>query len=170
MSIPQLGLRITQPNLQLYITDPNLQVHTQPPDLALKTIEPEVIIDLRSSFNSMGLKDIDAFMKDFTANARATVLKGIERRADEGDALGKAKGPSIGQLADQASKPEEKQLVIGLMPEAPPEISAKLGTIDGEYTPGDVSVHLEIGKVNGVFTWGKVEGYLEGQSIIDIKA
>lgn len=170
MSIPQLGLIITPPNLKLYIKAPDLDINTRAPDLTVRTTSPEVIIDLRESFNSMGLKDIAAAMRDVVEEARATVLQGIERRADEGDALGRANGPSVTALADEASKPREKKLEIGLMPSVPPKISAKPGMIKGYYSPGDVSVRLNRGEVNGDFRWGTIEGYLEGESSVDIKA
>ena len=169
-AIAQIGITITQPNLDLHIRHPDLDIHTQSPDLALKTTKPEVIIDLRESYNSMGLKDIASSMQSFVEDAKQTVLAGIQRRADEGDALSNPKGPSVVQLAYQAAQPKEKQLHIGLMPSVPPKITAKLGKVEGIFTSGKVSVKLNPGQVKGVFTWGKVDVYLERQSSIDIKA
>lgn len=169
MSIPQLGLRITQPDLKLYIKEPDLGIQTQAPDLTIHTTDPEIIIDLRQSFNSMGLKDIGALAQEVSETSKATILKRIERTAHDGDLLGKAKGPSVTQIAAQSVEPEEKKLEIGLMPAAPPEISVTLGSLKGDYSPGDVAVKLDNGEVKGFFTWGKIEGYLEGESSIDIK-
>lgn len=166
----QIGMKITQPDLKLQIKAPDLIIHTQKPDLEIHTTPPEVIIDLRESFNSMGLKDIDALARTESDAAKQTSMEGIERRAQEGIALEKAKGPSSAQLAVKASEPKEKKLAIGLMPDTPPRITVKTGGVKGNYTKGDVNVKLDLGEVNGDFTWGKVDVYMEREPYIDIRA
>jgi hypothetical protein len=166
----QIGIKITPPNLQLAINPPDLQIHIQKPDLDLRITKPDIIIDLHESFDSMGLKDIASTEKTVRDEANQTVAKGVVRRVQEGIALEKAKGPSVTQLAVKASKPEEKQMGIGLMPARPPKITAKLGAVKGIYSAGDVAVNLDLGDVKGSFTWGKVDIYMERQPQIDIKA
>lgn len=166
----QIGIKITPPDFQLRIKAPDLNIHTRQPDLEIQATKPEVIIDLRESFNSMGLEDIAAMAKSIGDKAKQTATDGVERRAQEGIALEKAKGPSVIQLADAASKPAEKHLVLGLMPDQPPRISVKTGGVQGMYTPGGVAVKLDSGEVQGDFTWGRVDVYMEREPYIDIRA
>ncbi|MDR3562385.1 MAG: DUF6470 family protein [Negativicutes bacterium] len=166
----QIGMKITPPDLNLSIKPPNLELHINNPDLEIHTTKPEVIIDLRESFNSMGLQDIAAVAKSVSDEAKQTAIKGIERRVEEGTELAKAKGPDSAQLAARDAHSEEKQLVIGLMPEAPPRITATRGSVKGIYTPGDVAVKLDSGEVKGDFIWGKVDVYMEREPYIDIRA
>ena len=166
----QIGIKITQPDLNLRIKAPDLNIHTQQPELDLHTTQPEEIIDLHESFDSMGLKGIASVAKTIGDEAKQTALNGGERRAQEETELEKAKRPSVSHLADRASKPQEKQLLIGLMPDAPPRITAELGIVKGNYTPGDVVVKLDSGEVKGNFTWGTVDVYMEREPYVDIRA
>jgi hypothetical protein len=166
----QIGLKIIQPNLNLKTTQPDLQMKTTPADLALKITQPEVIVDLRASFNSMGLQDTYSFSASNLAAAKEAFLQGLDRRVAVGHELADPHGPPVGKIVTDASKPPEKQLVIGLMPSAAPEISANLGTIEGKYTPAHIETKLNEGKVTGDFTWGQVDVYMEREPSIDIKA
>lgn len=166
----QIGLKITQPNLNLKTTQPDLEMKTTPADLALKITQPEVIVDLRDSFNSMGLQDTYAFSESNLEAAKQAFLQGLDRRVSVGHQLAEPHGPSVGQIVSEASKPSEKQLVIGLTPFVPPHISAQLGTIEGKYTPSHIDTKVTEGKVTGDFTWGRVDIYMEREPSIDIKA
>jgi hypothetical protein len=166
----QIGLKITQPNLNLKTKQLDIQLKTTPADLALKITPPEVIVDLRASYNSMGLQDTYSFSESNLAAAKQAFLQGLDRRVSIGNQLADPHGPSIGQIAGEASKLPEKQLVIGLTPSVPPHISAKLGTIEGKYTPAHIDTKVNEGKVTSDFTWGQVDVYMEREPSIDIKA
>ncbi|GMB01690.1 DUF6470 family protein [Pelosinus sp. IPA-1] len=166
----QIGLKITQPNLNLKTTQPDLQIKTTPADLALHIEQPEIIIDLRASFNSMGLQDTYTFADSAAQAAKEACLQGIERRVSIGNQFTEPHGPSAGQIVAEASKPPEKKLVIGLMPSVPPEISAKMGTVKGTYTPAHINGKFNEGKVTSNFTWGRVDIYMEREPYINIKA
>jgi hypothetical protein len=165
----QIGMKITPPDLKLRLKHPDLNLQITQPNLELAITKPEVSIDLRDSFNSMGLKDISTSMRDFVADAKDTIAKGIEQTVANTKALEDPKGPSVVDLAYQDSRPEEKQLVIGLMPSVSPRISAKLGSVQGTYTPGSVQAKLNPGEIGGDFTWGTVDVYMEREPYIDIK-
>lgn len=166
----QIGLRITPPDLALHIRQPDMVLRTTPPDLALHITQPEVIIDLRPAFNTMGLADIGYLEEQFVADARNIAQQGIARRVAQGNELADPHGPSIGAVADRASKPPEKQLGIGLVPAVPPRITASNGEVQGFYRPGAVEVRPVRGAVNGEFRWGRVDVYMEREPYIDIKA
>jgi hypothetical protein len=166
----QIGLKITQPNINLKITQPDLQIKTTPADLALQIEQPEIIVDLSASFNSMGVQDTYAFASSAAQEAKAACLRGIERRVSVGNQFTEPHGPSAGKIVADSNTPPEKQLVIGLMPSAPPEISAKMGTIKGTYTPAHISTKFNEGKIVNNFTWGRVDVYMEREPYINIKA
>lgn len=167
----QIGLNITPPDLKLRITRPDLQLDTKPADLQLSIERPEVLIDLRESFNSMGLQDPATLTKECAEKAQQTLLNGIERRVKEGEEFSDPQSPSVAKIvsASAESAIPKKELVLGLMPSAPPKISAKLGSIKGEYAPGDINVRLRRGELNGTFAWGRVDVYLEREPYIDIR-
>ena len=165
----QIGLTIQKPDLKLQIKAPEADIKIQSPSFDLQIDNPEIFIDLRQSFNSMGYKDIQTFSDEFIADAKQTAQAGIERVVSEGYALSKPKGPSVGQLSFQDSLPSEKEVQIGLIPSVPPKITAQMGQVKGTYTPGGVKVNLDPGKLNGNFTWGKVDVYMEREAHIDIK-
>lgn len=166
----QIGMHITPPDLALQIKSPDAVIKTTPPDLDLAITPPEVIIDLRPCFNTMGLADIGYLEEQFIADAQRTAGQGIERRVAEGAELANPHGPSIGAIADAASKPPEKQLVIGLVPAVPPRVTARGGSVKGFYRPGTVEVRLIRGEINGDFRWGRVDVYvyMEKEPYIDI--
>lgn len=168
----QIGMMITPPDLRLHVTQPDMQLQVRPCDLELRIEQPEVIIDLRQSFDSMGLQDSTALARSCAADARQTVMRGISRRVQEGDALAQPHGPSVGAIvaASAASERPPKELVITAMPAVPPKITARLGAVRGSCTPGAVYVQLNPGAVQGDFTWGQVDVYLARAPYIDIKA
>lgn len=166
----QIGLTIQKPDLKLTIKAPEADIKIQPPNLDLQIDNPEIFIDLRQTYNSMGYKDVQTFTDDFIADAKQTALAGVERVVSEGYALSKAKGPSSGDLAFEDSLASEKEVEIGLIPSAPPKITAQMGQVKGIYTPGSVKVNLIPGALNGEFTWGKVHVYMEREPHINIKA
>ncbi len=168
----QIGIKITPPDLKYKIKQPEADIKIRQADLQLKIEKPEVIVDLRQSFNTMGLQDIDTLSRSMGDEAKQTLLKGIERRVTEGEELAKPKGASVGKIvaASAATEIPKKELVIGLMPAVPPKITARLGQVKGFYTPGNVAVKLDKGELNGTFTWGKVDVYMEREPYIDIKA
>lgn len=166
----QLGLNITQPNIKLKITAPDIEMKTTPANLELKIEPPEVMVDLRGSFNSMGLQDTYSFADSALQEAKQSFLQALDRRVQLGDQMTDPHGAPIGQIVAQASKPSEKELVIGLCPSVPPRISAKLGTIRGTYTPSRIESKVNEGTITNNFTWGKVDIYMEREPSIDIKS
>lgn len=166
----QIGIKITPAKLNLAIKQPELDLSPKPADLALHTEYPEVIIDLRESFNTMGLQDIVSLEKTEAAEARKTVLSGIERRVADGEKMREPNGPSVAKIVSD-SAPQmilKKELKLGLMPEAPPKISAKLGSIKGSYSPGNLNGNYTRGTITGDFAWGRVDVYMEREPSIDI--
>lgn len=166
----QIGIQITQPNLNIKTTQPDLQLKTTPADLALQIEQPEVIIDLRASFNSMGLQDTYTFADSAAKEAKQACMRGIERRVSVGNQFTEPHGPSAGKIVAESSNPPEKQLVIGLMPSVPPDISAKMGTVKGTYTSAHINGKFNEGKVTSNFTWGRIDVYMEREPYINIKA
>lgn len=167
----QIGLNITPPDLQMKMTRPNLSLESKSADLQLTIEQPEVFIDMRDSFNSMGLQDAATFTSSFVNDARRTVMRGIERRVREGEELGDPHSASAGQIAAASaeSTKTKKEVEIGLMPDTFPKISAKLGKIESRYTPADFTVRLDAGQVKGDFSWGRVDVFLERAPYIDIR-
>lgn len=166
----QLGLNITQPNINLKITAPDIKIKTTPANLDLKIEPPEILIDLRASFDSMGLQGTYSYANSLAEEAKQACERGIDRRVSIGNQMANPHTPSIGKIVAEASKPPEKEVVIGLSPTEGPKISANLGTIKGTYTPAHIDVTVNEGKITNNFTWGKVDIYMEREPSIDIKS
>lgn len=166
----QIGIKITPAKLNMAIKQPELDLSPKPANLSLHTEYPEVMIDLRQSFDSMGLKDIVSLEKETAAEGRKTALSGIERRVADGERMAEPNSPSVAKIVSDSAPRMilKKELKLGLIPEAPPKISAKLGSVKGSYTPGDLNGNYIRGTVNGAFTWGRVDVYMEREPSIDI--
>ncbi len=165
----QIGLNITQPNLNLKTTYPDIQLKTTPAKLELAIEPPEVFINSQASFDSMGLQGTYSFASSSLEEAKQAFLQGIERRVSVMRQMEDPSSGSVGQIVAAASKPPEKQLVIGLSPSVTPEISAQMGTIKGTYTPARIQSNVKEGTTANNFTWGKVDIYMEREPSIDIK-
>ncbi len=165
----QLGLKITQPNINLKITAPDIKMKTTPANLDLKIEPPEILIDLRASFDSMGLQGTYSYANSLAEEAKQACERGIDQTVSIGRQMADPHTASIGKIVAEASKPPEKEVVIGLSPSVGPEISAKMGTIKGNYTPAHIDVTVNEGKITNNFTWGKVDIYMEREPSIDIR-
>lgn len=166
----QIGIKITPAKFDLAIKQPELDLSPNSAELSLHTEYPEVIVDLRQSFNTMGLQDIITLEKTEATEARKTVLSGIERRVADGEKMREPKGPSVAKIASDSAPRMilKKELKLGLMPETPPKISAKLGSVEGRYTPGALNGNYIRGTITGDFAWGRVNVYMEREPNIDI--
>lgn len=165
----QLGLNITQPNINLKITAPDIEMKTTPVNLDLTIEPPEIFIDSRASFDSMGLQGVYSFGNSLAEEAKQACVQGIEQRVSVMHQMEDPHSGSIGPIIAAASKPPEKQLVIGLSPSVGPDISAKLGKIKGTYTPARINATVKEGTITNNFTWGKVDIYMEREPSIDIR-
>jgi hypothetical protein len=165
----QIGLNITKPNMNLKITAPDIQLKTTPVNLDLTIEPPEIFIDSQASFESMGLQGTYSFANSLAEDAKQSCVQGIERRVSTMRQMEDPHSGSIGQIIAAASKPPEKQLVIGLSPSVGPDVSAKLGTIKGTYTPARIEANVKEGTITNNFTWGRVDIYMEREPSIDIK-
>lgn len=166
----QLGLKIDQPNIDLKITAPDIQMKTVPANLDLKIEPPEIFIDLRESFDSMGLQGVYSLGNSLAEEAKQACARGIDRRVSIGNQMANPHTPSIGKIIAEASKPPEKEVVISLSPSVGPKISANLGTIKGNFTPAHIDVTVNEGRITNNFTWGTVDIYMEREPSIDIKS
>ena len=166
----QLGLNITQPNLDLKITPPDIKMKTTPANLDLTIEPPEILIDLRASFDSMGLQGTYSLADSLAEEAKQACARGIDRRVSIGKQMADPHTSSVGKIVAENSKPPEKEVVIGLSPSVRPEISARLGTIKGTYTPARIDVTVNEGTITNNFTWGKVDIFMEREPSIDIKS
>ena len=165
----QLGLNITQPNINLKITEPDIKMKTTPANLDLTIEPPEIFIDSRASFDSMGLQGVYSFGNSLAEEAKQACVQGIEQRVSVMHQMEDPHSGSIGQIVAAASKRPEKEVVIGLSPSVGPDISAKLGTIKGIYTPARIDATVREGTITNNFTWGKVDIYMEREPSIDIR-
>jgi hypothetical protein len=164
-----LGLKITPPNMDLKITDLQIQLKTTPANLDLKIEPPEVFVDSQGSFESMGLKGTYSMARSLAEDAKQACAQGIDRHVSIMHQMTDPHGPSAGKIVARAGQPPEKQVVIGLSPSVPPNISAKLGTIKGIYTPARIDNKVEEGTITNNFTWGRVDIYMEREPSIDIR-
>ncbi len=165
----QIGLNTIKPIMNLKITDPDIQLKTTSVNLDLSIEPSEIFINSQASFESMGLQGTYSFASSLAEDAKQSCIRGIERRVSTMRQMEDPKSGSVGQIVAAASKPSEKQLVIGLSPSVGPDISAKLGTIKGTYTPARVEANVKEGSFTNNFTWGRVDIYMEREPSIDIK-
>jgi hypothetical protein len=155
--------------MDLKITAPDIKLKTTPADLDLKIEPPEIFIDSQGSFESMGLKGTYSLASSLAEEAKQACARGIDRHVSIGHQMTDPHGPSAGKIVARASQPPEKQVVIGLSPSMPPNISARLGTIKGIYTAARIDGTVEEGTITNNFTWGRVDIYMEREPSIDIR-
>jgi hypothetical protein len=134
-------------NVQPYFPMPsrleNMELHIVPAQFDLEITPMQININLRATYNSMGLRDNVSFAQSVTQDAQQTFMQGLERRVQQGDEMAAPKSPSVAQIVSRDLVPKpSKQLGLALTPPVPPQVSGTPGTIKETYVPGSITVTL----------------------------
>ena len=163
----QIGLKYTPFQYTLDIRQADLNTKQSAAEIFLEQPAATLEIDYTPARESLGYLGISSQTNSFVADAKATQLTGVERRVAEGRAMSSIeKGISIGEIAAQALESQEKVLGLDLTSPVRIEIQAnrprwvvQLGGVNSSFTAGDVQ---------GDFTFGKVQTYLEQESFVHV--
>lgn len=156
----QIGVKQEYATLKVEAKPGRLGLNSPPVILDLNLSWPQIKIDMRQVYSEIGLKNYLEAIREGAADGRQTALKGIARRAREGDRLAAiAEGPgAIPEIAWQNHRARgQVQTNIGLIPRSRPEIEVTPGRLDVrnkyrpptvKYLPGSVQTHVQKGYVD----------------------
>ena len=123
-----MHLRITTvyPQLRIDIQWPRLQINQQVGYFEYEYEGPAIHIDQRQPRNELGMGDLDYFMRNVAAAGHQTAIRGIARRAQEGDRIAREMTTqnTVAQLAKEQSFEELPEINVDIMPKTRPAITA----------------------------------------------
>lgn len=165
----RIGLQTNPFAFNLRIKRAQLDIEQRSAQIVLENTPLQIDIDWSPYRESIGYRGIEAQQREFNEDAKAALEQGIERRAQDGDALGHIeKNVSIAQVVNNAMQPAAKDLELASIEPArftvrPSSLtwSVELGGIVGTYAAGYVSTE---------FQYGKVQSYLEQKAAIELHA
>ncbi|WP_206810927.1 DUF6470 family protein [Paradesulfitobacterium ferrireducens] len=165
----RIGLKTDPFVFNLSVKQPSLNFKQRPTEIIPENSPLQIEIDWSPYRESVGFNGIEAQQRKFNEDAKLTAGQGIERRAQEGNALGHIeKSISIAQVVNNAIQPAKKDLeLVNIEParffvrEGSLKWSVELGGVVGDYTAGSVSTE---------FRYGKVQSYLERKPSIQFHA
>jgi len=172
MNIPQIRIESTFANIGLATEKPVQEIRQPKADLSIRqpkaelTIERtpgQLTIDQTKAWEDMNLKHIFRLIDEFAENGYRDLLRGIARRARQGDELMRIEdggNPIVSQAIENSGKPV-RTLGITWIPSSfsvkihyvpgelefhwkqhKPIIEAKPNKPEHHYTPGKVNVYL----------------------------
>jgi len=137
----RIGLQ-TQ-NAQLSIQQPKAQItmHQELPKLQIERTPLELHIDQQDCWNEVGLKNMDALIRDNAQDGKQVALEGIGRRAEEGTRLMSIEngGNPIIEMVKEVNNPPPRPVNIAFLPQSRPKI---------DFTGGGVHFSLKEGRVD----------------------
>nr|WP_315055769.1 DUF6470 family protein [uncultured Lysinibacillus sp.] len=183
MRLPQIQIQTTDIQMDLHIAKP--QQHIEQPKATLHIEQPAAILEINTSRgilkidSSQARRDIGMIgplesSANYAEKGKQEVLKGIARRAREGNQLmdnaGKDQGRAIIQnIAKQNHGPHRTPFNIKFVP--------SIGSVKIDYTPGSTDVNIErrepiidakVNKPIYEYTPGKVTGTMIQRPDVDI--
>ncbi|MBM7570244.1 DUF6470 family protein [Aquibacillus albus] len=146
MQLPQIRLQSQMANIQINQTPAQqsiqqnnaIQTIKQPKaDLDIQRTPSKLTIDQTQAWEDMDLKPISRRIEEAAQLGKQAVLKGIARRARQGDELMKIEnnGNPIARQAKENGFDEPKQFNIGWIPSA--------GAVKIDYQPSSVEVNIQ---------------------------
>lgn len=169
----KIGLRthnakhlINQQHAEMTIRQPKAEMF-------IRTIPGKLDINQSKAFAEANLKSVYQLIEDFSRRGHEAVMKGITRRAQQGDRLMKIEngGHPIAELARINSSDPPLRFNIGWMPRSP--FSVKF-----HYQPADVriqwqthrpQIHVTPRPPEFTYVPGSVSGFIRQQANLNIK-
>ncbi|NLJ34411.1 MAG: hypothetical protein GX349_07465 [Firmicutes bacterium] len=166
-----IGIKQTWPRLDTHTHIPHLPRQTTYPRVILEREEPRLTIDQTHVWAQLGYRQRRHFA-DYTAQkGQAAALKGIKKKAQEGDRLTRfySGEDAIAAIAREAAF-SKADLNISCWPTHPPRIKVNPGGLAIDFEPGGTSSAYTPARVEGHFTWGHVRVYMRQKAKVEIEA
>ena len=152
-----LSTSIQEPQINLKTTLPAIQLDTEAAKIEISSAQGELSIDQTPCRESIGIKTVSTFTRDYAQEGKNAVLAGIGRMANEGDQLANISnsgGDAIVNLAIAHVTPAKGEVSLGWIDNPIISYQPQAPTI----TASDPSLNLQLnrGKVENDFQWGTV--------------
>lgn len=148
---------IQEPQINLKTTLPAIQLDTKAATLEISSGNGELSIDQTPCRESIGIKTVSTFTRDYAQEGHRAVLAGIERMASEGDQLANTSrtgGDAIVNLAIAHVTPSKGEVTLGWIEN--PIISYRPQAPTFSASDPSLNLSLNRGKVENDFQWGTV--------------
>lgn len=171
----RIGIETTAAKLNIKTQNADLQLHSENAKVSIQTELPKVVIDCSECYNTSGLKNREAFLRESVQLGKQAASEYISKTSSDGGSYGAIESGSnpMTSIVVRDAYPQHN-FGIDCMPKARPQIKVEGKTqitaenasgganngIQGNYTPG---------KVNYDVTPHNVRTFLEQKPSIDIK-
>lgn len=150
MDLPQI--QITQQNAKLQTEtqqghfqmrqrSADMRIRQTPANIGMHTEHAQIFIDQRQAFNEVNLKHIFRRIEDYAAKGRQEVLKGIARRASDGDRMRDIHIPS-NPFVEFAKRDQSKRVDFNV------KFAPSFGSVKFSHKPTKTTFHVRPHEVN----------------------
>lgn len=168
----KIGLQTQNAKLRMNQQRADMTIRQPKAELSIQTLPGKLDIDQSKAFAEANLKSVYQLIEDFARRGREAVMKGIARRARQGDRLMKIenKGHPIADLGRINSSDPPLRFNIGWMPRSP--FSVKF-----HYQPADVriqwkihgpEIHVTPHPTEFTYVPGSVSGFMRQRASLNI--
>lgn len=166
----RIGLNIKKVDYDLHINKANLEVKQVSARINLEQPKANLEIDYTPFLESLGFGGIEHFMRTKSQEALQGYYSNLEQTISEGKALGTIeKDISVGEIAGQASTPQEKELQI--VPLSPVAINFESSPLIWDVEQGGVEAEAQMGNIKLTdFAFPAVQVYWEQEPYLKIEA
>jgi hypothetical protein len=173
MNLPQIRLQSTPVQIEMNTTPaqqiieqpgPDLDIQQPPPQLHIDRSPSKLTIDQSQAWADMDLKPISARVKEFAQNGYQDLLKGVARRAEEGDELMKIEngGNPIATISKSNGERPTYDINIGFIPSA--------GSVKEHFEPAKLDIQWDIKKpINNTKPRKPIIDYKPGNVNVSLK-
>ena len=141
---PKLNIETTNAKLIMKTTRPSLDVEISKNGLEIENRPIKLKIDNGAFFDSIGLKSIETFTREYVQAGKAAALNSAARCSREAQYL--SDGAALGDLAYMRIEKSIDSMLI-FIPEEKPEISWEYGYVNISYKPDEITNHWDTGGV-----------------------
>lgn len=143
--------------LQIRTTKPELDIQTTPAQLDIRQAKGEFEMDFTPYRYSIGIKNLQEFMRDYAQEGRQAVLEAIGNIAQEGDRLARieSKENAVVNIAADSCMTPEGQLEWTRI--EPPIVNYHFEPAKINVTPGKLDITLRRGTVENDSQPGSVD-------------
>lgn len=180
MNIPQIQIYTTRAKIGMETT--NAQVSIRQPRAEQQIVQPHGVLEIKTTrgqisanssqaWEDLGLYSAPRAIQIMAQKAKADVIEGMRRTAEEGRQLMELrhKGNKVAQIAKQRYGPKLVQSEMKFIPSVDSvKVYNTPGTLEINYTPQPVKIDVTTHKPEYEYTPGNVETYLAQEASITI--
>jgi len=162
-----IGLNIIEARVDLQTTPGQVNIETTPARLDLHSPTPVLHIDQRQCFADKGLRNIDAFMANWVAEAQSDYMTGLSRVVSNGNQLAGFKNCSIADIVNSGSG-QMPDFATKCVPQQPPDIYCEVYPVQFNNQAAKVNFEYIPARVESNSQPGQVETYLIQKPLLEI--